>query len=307
MIHDDEKYKSLRDSLKSLPKLRAKKDFEARLFQRIRESEKGVIHAPVKKAGESVFMGWLSNLFRPSLVPALGLTAVLLITVVVYFAYFSGLNDSGTEDSRQMTSTKNQGDLVIYVKKDIDSISSIYPREYSAITPSETGRERDFAPTEIPSDFLSRPETPAPTEGIIKPDRVSEEQSIEMQRRSDIEKKDVETKSERKSDDVIMKKESKGDLKRESEKSPYNIRDEKNNEDLNGQIKQEEKVAPKVEPKVAPKGEDDSSKEKLKNEKKNEGNDKSESELKDTNRIGKTAKDSTEHKKDVKIESDENK
>jgi hypothetical protein len=291
MIHDDEKYKSLRDSLKSLPKLKARKDFEARLFQRIRETEKGVIHAPVKHVKESVFMGWLSNLFRPSFVPALGLTAVLLITVVVYFAYFSKLNDPGSvEDSRQMTSTTNQGDLVIYVKKDTNSYGSNYPREYSAITPSETGKDHDAAPTEMPTDFFARPETPAPTDGLIKLDKVSEEQGIEMQRRSDIEKKDVETKSEYKTDDRIMKKESKGDFKKESEKSPYNIRDEKSNEKNEGEVNQEQKVAPKSE--------DEKTLGKQKIEEKNKGYDKSESELKDSSRISRAIKDSTKTKKE---------
>lgn len=300
MIHDDEKYKSLRDSLKSLPKLRARKDFEARLFQRIKEAEKGVIHAPVKHVKPSPLMGWLSNLFRPSFVPALGLSVVLLITVVIYFAYFSKLKDSGLEDSRQLTSTTNQGDLVIYVKKDTDSYSSNYPKEYSAITPSETGTLHDAAPIETPSDFFARPETPLPTDGIVRPDKVSEEQGIEMQRRSDIEKKGVDTKSERKDDDMIMKKESKGDFKKESEKSPFNIRDEKNIENNEGEINQQEQ-------KIAPKSEDESSKNKVKSEEENKGNDKSESELKDTNRISRAIKDSTKTKKEIKIETDDQK
>jgi hypothetical protein len=86
---------------------------------------------------------------------------------------------------------------------------------------------------ETPSDYISKPD---PTRTLdkdegIKPDRVSEEQKLEMERSVD-EKKGVDTKGERKGDDRIMKKESKGELKdieskTEGKESPYNVRDQK--------------------------------------------------------------------------------
>ncbi len=257
MIQDDEKYKTLRDTLRSLPRIKAKKDFEARLMQRISEANNPIAHVTQKVKIESAAKSWFASLFRPAFVPALGLTFVLLITVVVYFAYFSKLNNGSPENSQQFVSSTNQGDLIIYVKKDADDISGNYPKEYSAVNPEDTRSDELFAPPgETPSDYLAKPDPSRTLETGIKPDRVSEEQKIEMQRSVDLDKdKGVDVKGERKSDDGIMKKESKGDfktetkgeLKSETENSPYNIRDEKKNEKIeeNNEVKQETKVAPK--------------------------------------------------------------
>jgi len=253
MIQDDEKYKSLRDTLSGLPKLKAKSGFEARLLQRIKETEKGIIHKP-EPLKETRSKNWLANLFRPSFAPALGLTVVLLITVVVYFAYFSKMGDQSPQNN-EMVSTDKQGEFVIYVKKDSESYSDNYPKEYSAITPDRTVEERTIAPVEMPSDYLSRPEPlkDADKESEIRNDRVSEEQKLEMQRSVDIEK-GVDTKGERKSDDMIMKKESKsehkgemkkGEMKKESEESPYNIRDEKE-----GYIEEDTNIQKQEEPSI---------------------------------------------------------
>ena len=231
MIQDDEKYKSLRDSLSGLPKVKAKTGFEARLLQRIKETEKGVIHKPeiIRQTSQK---SWFANLFRPSFAPALGLTAVLLITVVVYFAYFAKTGDQGPQNE-MVTSTDKQGEFVIYVRKDSESYSDNYPKEYSAITPDGTTEERTMAPIEMPSDYMSRPEVrDKDIESEIRNDRVSEEQKLEMERSLE---KGVDSKGERKSDDMIMKKESKthpkGEMKKSETKNegeaPFNIRDEK--------------------------------------------------------------------------------
>ncbi|MCI0449394.1 MAG: hypothetical protein L0Y79_06360 [Chlorobi bacterium] len=245
MIQDDEKYKSLRNTLRHLPRVKAKKSFEARLWNRIREAEKGVIEPEPVRPKLSPAKGWLENLFRPSFAPALALTVVLLITVVVYFAYFSKIGDESTEQS--ITSSDKQGEFLIYVKKEAgDSFSSSYPKEYSAITQEETGEERTIAPTEMPSDFLSKPD-PTRTLESLKPDRVSEEQKIEMERSVD-DKKGVDTRGEREEDGKIMKKESKIETKKEGKDSPYNIRDEDKNineGDTEGYIEHKQE-APKI-------------------------------------------------------------
>jgi hypothetical protein len=205
----------------------------------------------------------------------------------VYFGYFAKLNDSQPVNEQIVAST-NQGELIIYVKgEDTEtSFSDNYPKEYSAVTPSDNRSERDAAPMETPTDFLSRPEAPKSTEGYLKPDRVSEEQKIEMQRSYDKDEKGVDVKSERKSDDVIMKKESKHQPKKEMEKgdSPYNIRDEKKkNEDIEDDIIEqketnESEVQQKAEEKV---------------DGKNEG--------KDSSRISRALKDSTKTKDTNKV------
>ena len=245
MIQEDEKYKTLRDSLRALPRVKAKKDFEARLMQRIREAETPVVNVTQKIKTERETKSWFANLFRPAFMPALGLTAVLLITIVVYFAFFSKMNNGVTQNTQQFVTSTNQGDLIIYVKKDPDNYSENYPKEYSAVNPDENSTsERDAAPTETQSDYFAKPDPSRTVMPDLKPDRVSEEQKIEMQKSSDLSKdKGVDTRGERKSDDVIMKKESKGMLKTETQNSPYNIRDEKKNEvlDEENQVNQQEK------------------------------------------------------------------
>jgi hypothetical protein len=291
MINEDEKYRSLRDTLKSLPRVNAKKDFEKRLFQRIKEAQNvPEQHSVLNVKKEPLLKGWLANLFRPAFAPALGLTAVLLITVVVYFAFFSKMNDLAETDNMPFVNSTNQGDLIIYVKnEDTGAYSRNYPKEYSAVSPDESGTERFFAPTETPTDFMSRPESPKPIDGLIKPDRVSEEQKIEMEK-LDEKTRGVDVKPERKSEDDMMKKDSKIDSKRDSrkegktksEESPYNIRGENKNEQApNIQIEDsEEAQGPSIEAK---------------------GNEPSK---KDSSKLGKSVKDSVKTN-DRKTDTDE--
>jgi len=222
MLQEDEKYKALRDQLRTLPRVKAKQDFEDRLLRRIKDAENparlsGTVTQPVYKH-QPAKKSWLESLFRPSFVPALGLSVVLLVAVVVYFAYYSKLNDGLTENTQHFVSSTNQGDLIIYVKKDADDISGNYPKEYSAVEPTETGNT-EFAPappSETSTDYFAKPDAPRSVTPELKPDRVSEEQKIEMQRSFDKDlDKGVDTKGERKLDG-IMKKESKIEIKTES-------------------------------------------------------------------------------------------
>jgi hypothetical protein len=237
-LHDEEKYKSLRNTLRHLPRLKAKKDFESRLMHRVKEAEKDVVESRPAAVRPVYARNWLANLFRPSFAPALALTAVLIITVVVYFAYFS---KPGVEDTKQTAGSTDKGEFYIYVKKETgDSFSSNYPKEYSAITRDETGEsEHRSAPTEMPSDYLSKPDPTRTLDSEVKPDRVSEEQKLEMQRSLD-EKKGVETKGERE-EDIIMKKapkiemkkegvmEKESEMEKEGKDAPFNVRDEEKN------------------------------------------------------------------------------
>src|SRR5215211_1458669 len=102
MNFDEEKYKSLRNTLKSSARVKAKADFEARLFERIREAEKSAFKSDAFNSQPQVvklvkhkkgFAEILGGLFKPAFVPALGLTFVLLIAVVVYFGYFNKMSD----------------------------------------------------------------------------------------------------------------------------------------------------------------------------------------------------------------------
>src|SRR5438477_7793291 len=195
-MSDEEKYKSLRASLKSLPKLKARAGFEDRLFQRIKNLEQGEVQQIVKPVPESKFKGWLANLFRPSLAPALGLTVILLVGIVVYFAYYSQMNkEQVTNQYSFSTNSDQKPEFVIYVRKDrladTSNNSSNYPHEYSGLTPNETRTSTseskpDFG--KVPSDFNSV--TPSPSvDDKIHDDRLNFEQRIEMQKSTDIESK----------------------------------------------------------------------------------------------------------------------
>lgn len=265
MLQEDEKYKALRDQLRTLPRVKAKHDFEDRLMRRIKEAESPAVklshtvtqpvikHQPAKGS-------WLESLFRPSFVPALGLTVVLLVAVVVYFGYYSKLNQSDTSNTQQFVSSTNQGDLIIYVKKEGEDISSNYPKEYSAVTPEDSkSGEYSPAPTETSTDYFAKPDPSRSLTPEIKPDRVSEEQRIEMQRSVDLDKdKGVDVKGERKDDGVIMKKESKGDfksetkgeMKKETSQPKKKVSDEKKNiliDEEQPNVNQEKKANEKVE------------------------------------------------------------
>lgn len=234
MTFDDEKYESLRKTLKRAPRLKAKSDFESRLFERIREAEKAPLqteafkhHPQVVKLAEPKrgLIDILAGLFKPAFAPALGLTALLIAAIVVYFGYFNKMNDSADQES---FSYKTPEDLIIYVKSSgADSFSHNYPKEYSAITDGERlDDSRTYSPHTTTSDFyapsptLEQPlETISPiapaTERDAKLDRVTEEQRIEMQKGYDM-KKGVDSKSEGKMEDGIMKKEGRNTPKKES-------------------------------------------------------------------------------------------
>lgn len=265
MLQEDEKYKALRDQLRTLPRVKAKQDFEDRLLRRIREAGSpaaglsGSVTQPVIKL-QPQKKSWFESLFRPAFVPALGLTVVLLVAVVVYFGYYSKLNQSDTSNTQQFVSSTNQGDLIIYVKKDGEDISSNYPKEYSAVNPEDT-KSGDYAPapTETSTDYFAKPDPGRTMTPELKPDRVSEEQKIEMQRSVDLDNdKGVDVKGERKNDGVIMKKESKGDfksetkseMKKETSEPKKKVSDEKKNiliDEESPNIQQEQKANEKVE------------------------------------------------------------
>jgi hypothetical protein len=281
MMFDDEKYKSLRNILKSSARVKAKGDFEKRLFERIREAEKAgfksdafnnqpqVVNLAKPKSG---FIETLAGLFRPAFVPALGLTFVLLIAIVVYFGYFNKMGDS---DSNQVASDyRIPEDLIIYVKGDVDSFSSNYPKEYSAVTDGETEDLRTSSPTDIPSDYFAPTELSRPGDerligkDPVKLDKVSEEQKFEMQKEFKDGRDGIETKGDRKVDDGIIRKEGKMEPKKKTEGK---LSDEKKNIFINededdGSIKQQISPPPpntEAEEKVKDTGDKDKEKSRI--------------------------------------------
>ena len=229
MSIEEEKYKKLRESLRSLPRIRAKNDFEARLHRKIREHESQMgLHQPKKE--KSSFFDVLANLFRPSLVPVVGLTIVLLAVVVVYFAYFNELKKDN-QPSTEYSSGEKKGEFVIYVKKDGDRVYDETVRDITSADVDQTTSTGEYRPsTDVGVDKLSTPEMqPTPeSERRTKDDRISDEQKIIMEKESEPKKESDDYKSQPKNDDgVIMKK---GYI--EKKEAPLNTREKK--EDTGG-------------------------------------------------------------------------
>ncbi|HEY3251342.1 MAG TPA: hypothetical protein VGK25_09515 [Ignavibacteria bacterium] len=232
MSSEEEKYKKLRESLRSLPRIKTKNDFDTRLFSRIKDIESGkFVHTTPKTAKENILVTWLSNLFRPSLVPAIGLTVVLLAAIIVYFAYYNQLGKD-TQPTQYSVSERKDG-FVIYVKKDGERIYDDTAREITSVDQNQpTSTSSDYyAPLDHNTDALSVPDAPKTIDARLKDD----EPKIETQRGVDMKtESDEETKIESKTDEGKMMK--KGYIEKEEAPSNY----ERKIEDSSG--KTEDKV-----------------------------------------------------------------
>jgi len=245
MSIEEEKYNKLRESLRSLPRIRAKSGFEARLHRKIREHESLTgLQQPLKE--KSSFFDILANLFKPSLVPAVGLTIVLLAVVVVYFAYFNELKKDN-QPSQEYSSGEKKGEFVIYVKKDGDRVYDETARDITSADVDLSTSTGEYIPsTDVGTDKLSTPEIqPTPeSERRAKDDRISDEQKIMMEKESEHRKESDDVKSQPKNDDgVIMKK---GYI--DKKEAPLNTREKK--EDTSGKENEQffdQKVYPNEE------------------------------------------------------------
>jgi hypothetical protein len=223
MSNDELKYKKLRESLRSLPRLKAKGDFEARLYRKIREQEShSGLHTAPEYGRKSSLIDILANLLRPSLVPAVGLTVVLLVAIVVYFAYFNELN----KDTQQVTedmSVEKKGEFVIYVRKDGERVYDESARDI--VSAEEKQPSTLLSPTDVSTDAFSKPVEPLKTETEVrdKLDRLSDEQKIEMEKGHEPKKELDESKSIPKTEEHrVMKK----GFEKDSKEAPSNIRNE---------------------------------------------------------------------------------
>ena len=221
MSNDELKYKKLRDSLRSLPRLKAKSDFEARLFRKIKEHEShGTLHAVPETGSRVSLIDFLANLLRPSLVPAVGLTVVILVSIAVYFVYFSELKKEDAQQVETIRSEKN-GEFIIYVHKDGDRIYDETARDITSAELEQPGTM--YSPVERSTDGYSKPDE-TDSEIRARDDRISNEQKLEMEKESTPKIESDELKTMPKKDDaVIMKKSGKTD---DSKEAPLNIRKE---------------------------------------------------------------------------------
>lgn len=243
MSTDEEKYKNLRNQLRLLPRMRAKKNFDSRLFARIKELENAKHIRPVQKPDkENVFVNWLANLLKPSLVPAIGLTVVLLAAVVVYFSFYNKLNQQDVKVSQEISYADKNGEFVIYVKKDGERVYDETNREITSAD-IEGSTSTDYrAPSDVSAETIipkTNPDTYEETHDKL--DRISPEQKFEMEKESKIESDEIKIRS--KGDDGIMKK---GNFNKEEKKdAPSNYIREKAND--SGTLDDENNINPSQE------------------------------------------------------------
>lgn len=153
-MNEEEKYSELRKKLRSLPGVRAGKDFESKLFQRIRlVSSEGLSRTPDTRHGRLAGReNWLSNIFKqPMFAPAVALTSVLIVGLVIYFAFFT--QSPPTETSTEQT----PGIQKQYSTTQLETLKSKVGN-----LKSETGREfatLDASPVEPPKSRTNFGET----------------------------------------------------------------------------------------------------------------------------------------------------
>lgn len=259
-MSEEEKYRELRDRLRAVPKVKAKPDFEHKLYSRIRgiESErmspstKHLLHAGKER-------GWLFSMFRPAYIPAIGLTVVVLIALIWFLAYnparMNKLEETATKQETNQQQpppsigqTQSEGKTEVE-KKEQGQLSSNDMRfkENLESSPRVMTREVTPGPEKTSSDYNAvKSETEQPAFDQQKLKKVDDETIINA-----IPNVDAEKKAEEKTDGVrrIEKKEApanirknEGDVKSKSDEDNKTI--DKSNENI---IKE---IAPSIKEKV---------------------------------------------------------
>jgi hypothetical protein len=213
-MQEEEKYKKLRSTLKSLPRVKASKDFEVKLFKRIRDIESERLSGTASRKLEKYkSKGWIFNIFRPAFAPAIALTAVLFIVVLLYVYYASVYKEQvETLETEKMMSPEGREFTISKPKEQV--IAKLEDKE-------ETMERRPgtvtFESQPAPTDF-SVP--PAPVEADRKTETkagpVMEEKLEEAPEKLELEA----PKDEKRSDDIkkVEKKEAPALKKTDKEK-----------------------------------------------------------------------------------------
>ena len=110
MMDEEKKYKEVISALKSLPKVKSKSDFEQKLYRKLRNAEDEKISSPAfEKLTRPKEKNWIFNIFKPSFVPAIGLTIALIAVIVIYVNFIPGDEDL-TQNEKV---TQNNEEMVI--------------------------------------------------------------------------------------------------------------------------------------------------------------------------------------------------
>jgi hypothetical protein len=232
MLEDEEKHKPIRSALKSLPKVKAHSDFESKLYHRLRSIESERLSSPAfrKLEGARVSSGWLGMILRPALIPAAGLSIIVLIAVLLYIHNLSQINNTTGPITQSVTQNEldNKKQTVESQREQITKNEEVTPQKEETLRRELT--ERPSGPMLPESDFET---TPAPVQppGILE----SKTQPLEDQ--------SMDKLAEPKEEKRAMEKESDETKRVEKKGAPENIRKDDESGHENDVL---QKVAPSV-------------------------------------------------------------
>ncbi len=225
MKEEENKYKEIISALKSLPKKKAKSDFEQKLYRKLRSAEAEKITSPAfEKLTRPKESNWVFNIFRPSLVPAIGLTIVLIAVIVVYINF---MPTSDELSETEQVAAKNE-EMVIKDPGSVEkSDTELEPKSRGLITHDISGSTTDQRSRLQEGPTSDAEESPAPT--ISQPEEIDGAPVMEQK----IERKETdetifekEGKLEKKTDET-----KKEDMKKSDKKEP--LKTKKSDEELN--------------------------------------------------------------------------
>ena len=226
---DEEKYEDLKKILKSLPKVKARGDFEAKLFHRLRDIEAGKssIHKLRTIPVTAGRFNWLTNILKPAYASAIGVTVILLICVVLYVSYLPNKTQN-TAPVTQSSGLENK-------------------QQENPVTPGDQGITKREAPSleehglklNKPPSFLPETEKPSSDFEVTIPPTVTPSESPSPTMRS--------VEAEPKSSEIEEKTEGKiDDLKKAERKEAPELKKEKGEDKLDKDEVMQKSVAPSV-------------------------------------------------------------
>ena len=208
----EEKYKPLRSILRSLPRIKAIRGFEQRLFERIREvdSKKGAVPSIDKLIHKETFW-WLTSIFKPSLSPVLGLTVIILLVLIVY-TYVDVIKKQD-EISRSTTLEQTEKpDLTIYDRNEKLLTDKEKIIEERSLTPIDVDKnyKTEYAPRQPKTETYFGPVLEDVKRSAIEEQKIDEETEGKMMEKDEISlPREDDRSGERMGEDVIKKVEKK--------------------------------------------------------------------------------------------------
>jgi hypothetical protein len=234
---DDNKHRPLKDTLKVLPKVKAGDDFERRLFNRLRDVESEKHRSPsfkklIYKNKRFAFFGFL----RPSLIPAIALSVVLLIVIVYYINIELIQKTQVSPEISQNKQVSPQLNLETDRNKDTEKlISKTETSLRENTTSNEKSRLQPGPPTGVFDDFDKTPSLSSPEKKDEKSDETISVPRLEDKRSGELKNGEIETgetKLEEKKEAPVMRKKSDELHYRDTEKEKGE--DDKVNQSIDG-------------------------------------------------------------------------